>query len=293
MSRIATEWPVCARVPQGDESRPGVPVSQVLRNVRSEVARLARTVGHEQVPALYDQAIGDFYFRPPVDQLAQAPVVTASPLSARAAYASGTVFRDCPDCPEMVVIPAGEFSMGSPAKKGATRTKGLHQVRIGKAFALGRKELTVGEFGRFVQASGYRTSARRTPARAAMPGDKSDGKWDWRAGREWSEPGLCAGRAAAGRLRELGRCRAVRAVAGERLARATGCRARRPTRGRGGGKTARPGRQSEGRLQPCQRGRQYDLRRHILGTKARLQRRLLVPAPAGPVTRRTASAFTT
>lgn len=48
-------------------NRPGVPVSQVLRNVRNEVVRLARTVGHEQVPALYDQVIGDFYFRPPAD----------------------------------------------------------------------------------------------------------------------------------------------------------------------------------------------------------------------------------
>ncbi|TVQ39394.1 MAG: hypothetical protein EA370_04720 [Wenzhouxiangella sp.] len=27
----------------------------------------------------------------------------------------GTVFRDCPQCPEMVVIPAGRFMMGSPA----------------------------------------------------------------------------------------------------------------------------------------------------------------------------------
>ena len=30
------------------------------------------------------------------------------------ALAAGTVFRDCPECPEMVVVPAGEFKMGSP-----------------------------------------------------------------------------------------------------------------------------------------------------------------------------------
>jgi formylglycine-generating enzyme required for sulfatase activity len=177
-------------------SRPGVPVSQVLRNVRSEVVRLARTVGHEQVPALYDQAIGDFYFRPPVDEApAHAPVVTAPPLAARAAYASGTVFRDCPDCPEMVAIPAGEFSMGSPAsEEGRGKDEGpQHQVRIGKAFALGRKELTVGEFGRFVQASGYRTSAEKDAGKGCYAWDKSDGKWDWRAGRKWSEPGYAQG----------------------------------------------------------------------------------------------------
>ena len=43
---------------------PHLPVDRVLRNVRNEVVRLARTVGHEQTPALYDQAIGDFYFKP-------------------------------------------------------------------------------------------------------------------------------------------------------------------------------------------------------------------------------------
>jgi hypothetical protein len=43
--------------------KPGLSVDRVLRNVRNEVVRLARTVGHEQTPALYDQAIGEFYFR--------------------------------------------------------------------------------------------------------------------------------------------------------------------------------------------------------------------------------------
>lgn len=41
--------------------KPDLPVDRVLRNVRNEVVRLARSVGHEQTPALYDQAIGDFF----------------------------------------------------------------------------------------------------------------------------------------------------------------------------------------------------------------------------------------
>jgi hypothetical protein len=43
--------------------KPGVSVDRVLRNVRNEVVRLAKSVGHEQTPALYDQAIGEFYFK--------------------------------------------------------------------------------------------------------------------------------------------------------------------------------------------------------------------------------------
>ena len=54
--------------------QPGVPVDQVLKRVRAEVVQLARSVGHEQVPALYDQSIGEFFFRPGAGpQVAVAP----------------------------------------------------------------------------------------------------------------------------------------------------------------------------------------------------------------------------
>ena len=38
-------------------------IDRVIREVRREVAETARKVGHDQVPAIYDQAIGDFYFK--------------------------------------------------------------------------------------------------------------------------------------------------------------------------------------------------------------------------------------
>jgi len=44
-------------------SKTGIPVDRVLRNVRNEVVNLAKSVGHEQTPALYDQAVGEFFFR--------------------------------------------------------------------------------------------------------------------------------------------------------------------------------------------------------------------------------------
>ena len=81
----------------------------------------------------------------------------------RAALKPGTVFQDCPDCPRMVVIPAGEFTMGSPAAEaGRGADEGpQRQVSIGQAYALGRSEVTVAEFRRFVEESGYRTEAER------------------------------------------------------------------------------------------------------------------------------------
>lgn len=44
---------------------PGVRVDNVVREVRKKVVNAAKSVGHEQVPAIYDQVVGDFYFIPP------------------------------------------------------------------------------------------------------------------------------------------------------------------------------------------------------------------------------------
>jgi uncharacterized caspase-like protein len=54
---------VFTRVLLKEIDKPGVSADRMLRNVRAEVVRLAKSVGHEQVPAIYDQAVGDFYFR--------------------------------------------------------------------------------------------------------------------------------------------------------------------------------------------------------------------------------------
>lgn len=43
--------------------KPGISIDRIVKNVRNEVAELAKTVGHEQVPAIYDQVLGDFYFK--------------------------------------------------------------------------------------------------------------------------------------------------------------------------------------------------------------------------------------
>ena len=41
---------------------PGVRIDNVIREVRKKVVEAAKSVGHEQVPAIYDQVVGDFYF---------------------------------------------------------------------------------------------------------------------------------------------------------------------------------------------------------------------------------------
>src|SRR4051812_28905464 len=81
-----------------------------------------------------------------------APAPAQTPLSAaqERELKPGNVFRECGDCPEMVVIPAGAFQMGSPEseKDRLDNESPLHRVTI-KPFALGKFELTVAQFATF------------------------------------------------------------------------------------------------------------------------------------------------
>ena len=64
----------------------------------------------------------------------------------------GEVFRDIDGGPEMVVVPAGSFMMGSDDHFSAAP---IHQVTIPSAFAMGRFEVTVDQFAAFVAATGH------------------------------------------------------------------------------------------------------------------------------------------
>lgn len=53
-------------------------------------------------------------------------------------------FTDCIGCPEMVIIPAGSFDMG--VEIGNSNEKPLHRVTIGNSFAMGKTEVTQGQW---------------------------------------------------------------------------------------------------------------------------------------------------
>lgn len=65
-------------------------------------------------------------------------------------------FRDCPDCPEMVAVPAGRFMMGSPAtERGRFDAEGpQHPVSV-RSFALGKYDVTSEQFLIFLRETGY------------------------------------------------------------------------------------------------------------------------------------------
>jgi formylglycine-generating enzyme required for sulfatase activity len=84
----------------------------------------------------------------------------------------GRVFRDCPDCPEMVVVPAGSFTMGSPEIEDGRDTwlkqweSPQHLATIPKPFAVGKFEVTFGEWDACVAAGGCKN----------RPGDEGWGR---------------------------------------------------------------------------------------------------------------------
>ena len=81
-------------------------------------------------------------------------VIPKAQISQPQAVKPGAVFKDCDECPEMVVIPAGSFMMGSPpdpeqdpfsnakpVKVGEDNEKPQHRVNI-QSFAIGKYEVT-------------------------------------------------------------------------------------------------------------------------------------------------------
>jgi formylglycine-generating enzyme required for sulfatase activity len=72
------------------------------------------------------------------------------------------VFKECEKCPEMVVVPAGTFTMGSPSnEEGRRDDEGpQHTVTISPALGVGKFTVTVDQFADFVNNTGYDAGSR-------------------------------------------------------------------------------------------------------------------------------------
>ncbi len=100
-------------------------------------------------------------------------------VSVAAAPGPGGVFRDCADCPEMVVVPAGSFTMGAPDAEADRQSWDgpVVRVEIARPFAMGRYEVTRAEFAKFMAAT-----RRRIPDSCRV----FDGKWQAAEGYSWA-----------------------------------------------------------------------------------------------------------
>ena len=100
---------------------------------------------------------------------------------------AGETFKDCAKCPEMVVVPPGNFIMGSPASESRDSRDNdeapQHRVTIPHALAVGKFEVTREEYGWFVQET-------NRPDGASCDVWGADGKYTGTPGRSWRNAGF-------------------------------------------------------------------------------------------------------
>jgi formylglycine-generating enzyme required for sulfatase activity len=114
-------------------------------------------------------------------QRASAPKGASVPTAA-AAPEPGTVIRDCPTCPAMVVLPGGRFKQGSlrvQSGSSAFETP-LHWVAIGPSLSMSSNAVTVDDFQQFIADTGLDMRGCAT----------YDGDWKQRPDNNWKNPGF-------------------------------------------------------------------------------------------------------
>lgn len=100
---------------------------------------------------------GMWLLRPHSTQGELAP--TAAPaLAQERALKPKDIFKECANCPEMVALSKGTFSMGSPRSEARRQDdeEPQHLVAIAQPLAVGRFSVTRVEFAEFVSRTGYK-----------------------------------------------------------------------------------------------------------------------------------------
>jgi formylglycine-generating enzyme required for sulfatase activity len=131
---------------------------EVFNRIRVGVSR---ATNGEQVPWVSSSLVDEFYFDNPRAVAAPAPAPsprpapspTPAPIPSQPAGSGGNpgeALRDCPDCVELVVVPAGSFDMGSPTEY----ENPVRRVTFVKPFAIGRYEVSFDEWDRCVDEGG-------------------------------------------------------------------------------------------------------------------------------------------
>jgi formylglycine-generating enzyme required for sulfatase activity len=113
------------------------------------------------------------------------------PLSAaeERALSPNSTFKECSNCPQMIVVPAGSFMMGSQASEPQRDPDEgpQHMVTFARQFAVGQFELTFGQWDACVAdggCNGYKPSAQVwVPCDGGCKSYLAD-EWPWGRGRQ-------------------------------------------------------------------------------------------------------------
>jgi len=113
-------------------------------------------------------------------------LLAAAQARAQALPAPARSSADCAVCPELAVVPPGQYQMGSaPDAAELDASQGESPavaIAFTRPFLVSKREISVGEFRRFVEATGS----------APAPGCRVwlGGQWVQERDRSWSDPGF-------------------------------------------------------------------------------------------------------
>jgi formylglycine-generating enzyme required for sulfatase activity len=144
---------------------PGLTHVQIAKRVQAEVDRVARdgARGHMQQPAYYDQIVGDVMLRPTVGAKgglqeqatpsapngalgANARLKSTMPTAAQKTLVPGRAFRDCSDCPEVIVVTGGRFTMGTTTDPKRKTDEAPTREILVPPFAIGTTAVTLRQY---------------------------------------------------------------------------------------------------------------------------------------------------
>lgn len=150
--------------PNFEASLQADPNSQVAPQARDRLSQLAAGGGAPPGPQAGQVPPGPppgMPARPPQGRPQPVPPRPAAPPQAAQQPPAdlmrpGTVIKDCEVCPQMVVLPPGQFQMGS--HHGDDDERPMHLVTIPRPVAVGRFEVTFAEYDACLAAGGCRSN---------------------------------------------------------------------------------------------------------------------------------------
>jgi len=149
--------------------KPGIPIEEAFRDARVEVIAATQK---EQIPWESSSLTGAFTFSPgaratetkETTELVSTAPPEPTPAPAEPIPAAKTpdpapttaAGKGCTNCPEMVAIKGGSFTMGAPDDEEDRAVYEGPQKKIAiQPFSMGKYPVTVGQFGEFIKATKY------------------------------------------------------------------------------------------------------------------------------------------
>jgi formylglycine-generating enzyme required for sulfatase activity len=177
---------------------PPLPVTRIDAGSSSRLAAMAAGLRHHWLSVfiltVVSAGLAAVVAVPRLDRSPAVPPSNADPPRTASAVpppAAATPPSAVPAGAKLVLIPAGEFVMGSPDsdKHAYDDEKPQHKVRITRPFYLGATEVTVGQFRKLVESTGLRTEAE-TDGKGGYGWNKAKRTWEKDPKYTWRNPGF-------------------------------------------------------------------------------------------------------